>query len=256
MRVAVVSDLHANLEAVRAVFDRIDALGIDRVVCLGDVVGYNANPNEVVAELRRRGIPCVQGNHDAMAASDEPPAEFSSLARGAILWTRRVLAPEHRRYLGALPGQVAIGRDAVGVHGAPSHRDRYVLSVSEAVEEFEEAAARLPRARVVFFGHTHLPIVFREHEGRVTVVWSSRGAGTGGGQAVTLDLAAPGRYLVNPGGVGQPRDGLTTAPFAIYDDTTATVRIERVAYDIEACAAAIERSGLDRRLAERLRHGW
>jgi predicted phosphodiesterase len=255
LRVAVVSDLHANLEAVRAVFDRIDALGADQVVCLGDVVGYNANPNEVVAELRRRGVPCVQGNHDAMAASDESPAEFGSLARGAILWTRRALATDHRRYLGGLPSQVPIGRDAVGVHGAPSHRDRYVLSVSEAVEEFEEAAARLPAARVVFFGHTHLPVVFREHEGRVAVIWSSRGAGAGG-EAATVDLAAPGRYLVNPGGVGQPRDGLTTAPFAIYDDTTATVRIERVAYDIEACAAAIERSGLDRRLAERLRHGW
>lgn len=249
------SDLHANLEAVRAVFDRIDAVGADAVVCLGDIVGYNANPNEVVAELRRRGVRCVQGNHDAMAASDESPAEFGSLARGAILWTRRVLADEHRRYLAALPDQVAIGRDAVGVHGAPSHRDRYVLSVAEAAEEFQVAAARLPGARVVFFGHTHLPVVFREHGGRVTAIWSSRGAGASNG-AATLDLSAPGRYLVNPGGVGQPRDGLTTAPFAIYDDGTASVRLERVAYDFEASAAAIERSGLDRRLAERLRHGW
>lgn len=255
MRVAIVSDLHANLEAVQAVFARIDALGVDQVVCLGDVVGYNANPNEVVAELRRRRIPCVQGNHDAMAASEEAPVEFGSLARGAILWTRRALAPDHRAYLGSLPDRVRIGRDAVGVHGAPSHRDRYVLSAAEAAEEFAVAAARMPEARVVFFGHTHLPVIFRDRGGRVAAVWSSRGAGADG-ESATIALEPPGRYLVNPGGVGQPRDGLTTAPFAIYDDTTATVRIERVAYDLAACAAAIERSGLDRRLAERLRHGW
>ncbi len=255
MRVAVVSDLHANLEAVAAVLARIDALEVDEIVCLGDVVGYNANPNEIVAELRRRGIRCVQGNHDAMAASDESPAEFGSLARGAILWTRRALSQDHRAYLASLPAREPIGRDAVGVHGAPSHRDRYVLSVSDAAEEFAVASARMPEARVVFFGHTHLPVVFREHGGRVTAIWSSRGAGAGG-EPARLDLKPPGRYLVNPGGVGQPRDGLTTAPFGVYDDTTATLVIERVVYDIEACAAAIERSGLDRRLAERLRHGW
>lgn len=255
MRFAVISDLHANLEAVRAVLARIESLGVDEIVCLGDVVGYNANPNEAVVELRRRGIRCVQGNHDAMAASDEPPVEFSVLARGAILWTRKAVAPEHRAILGALPWQQPIGARAIGVHGAPSHRDRYILSVSDAAEEFAVMAAEYPGTEVVFFGHTHLPIVFREAGGRVSVVWSSRGAGPWGGSA-TVALAPGGRHLVNPGGVGQPRDGIPTAPFAVYDDAAATVRFERVACDIEACAAAVLAAGLDPRLAERLFHGW
>jgi predicted phosphodiesterase len=254
LRVAVLSDLHANIQAVLACLARVDALGVDEVVCLGDVVGYNANPNEVVALLRGRGIRCVQGNHDAMAASEEPPSDFSGLARGAILWTRRALDADHRAFLGGLPGKVPIGRDAVGVHGAPSHRDRYILTLADAAEEFSVIGAELGDARVVFFGHTHLPVVLRESGGRVMVVWSSRGAGADG-EPATVDISGPGRYLVNPGGVGQPRDGISTAPFAIYDDTSATVRFERVAYDIEACAAAAAAAGLDPRLGERLRRG-
>lgn len=255
MRVALISDLHANLQAVGAVLSRIDALRVDEIVCLGDVVGYNANPNEVVDELRRRGIRCVQGNHDAMAASDEAPWEFGSLARGAILWTRRALAPEHRVYLAGLPAWQPIGTGAVGVHGAPSDRDRYILSVSDAAEEFAVMDAEMPGVRVVFFGHTHLPVVFREGGGRVAVVWSSRVRGADG-QPAAVDLAPGARYLVNPGGVGQPRDGIVTAPYAVYDDAAGTVSFERVSYDVEACAAAVEKAGLDPRLAERLRHGW
>lgn len=255
MHFAIVSDLHANLQAVEAVLAVVDALGVDEIVCLGDVVGYNANPNEVVAELRRRRIRCVQGNHDAMAASSGPPAEFSPLAAGAILWTRAALARDHRAFLGGLPLQQPIGGRAVGVHGAPSHRDRYILSVSDAAEEFTVMAAKLPGSEVVFFGHTHLPIVFREAGGRVSAVWSSRGAWSAGGSG-TVALAPDGRYLINPGGVGQPRDGIPTAPFAVYDDVARTVRFERVAYDVEACAAAVRAAGLDRRLAERLLHGW
>jgi predicted phosphodiesterase len=254
VRVAVFSDLHANIQAVEAVLARIDALRVDEVVCLGDIVGYNANPNEVVALLRRRGIRVVQGNHDAMAASNEFPADFGGLARDAIIWTRRVLHPDHRAYLGALPLRVPVGRDGVGVHGAPSDRDRYILDVVDAAEEFSAMTGAFPDARVVFFGHTHLPVVFREHDGRTRAVWSSLGGGADG-QAATLELLGPGRYMVNPGGVGQPRDRLVTAPFVVYDDQAATVRFERVAYDIEACAAAVAAAGLDPRLGERLRHG-
>lgn len=253
LRFAIISDVHANLEALRAVLHRIDALGVDEIVCLGDLVGYNANPNDVVAELRRRGIRCVQGNHDAMAASDEPPDEFSALARGAILWTRKALTAEHRAFLGRLPLRQPIGTRAVGVHGAPSDRDRYIITAADAAEEFDVMAAELPGVPVVFFGHTHLPVVFRETKGRVSVVWSSRSSADGGG---TVTLAPGARYLVNPGGVGQPRDGLPTAPFAVYDEAAATVRFERVAYDVKACVAAILAAGLDRRLAERLCHGW
>ncbi len=250
---AIISDVHANLEALQAVLRRIDALGVDEVVCLGDLVGYNAHPTDVVTELRRRGVRCVQGNHDAMAASDDPPDEFNPLARGAVLWTRQALAAEHRAYLGRLPLRQPIGRRAVGVHGAPSDRDRYIITAADAAEEFDVMAAEMPGADVVFFGHTHLPVVFREAKGRVSVVWSSRSAADGSG---TVRLAPEARYLVNPGGLGQPRDGLPTAPFAVYDEAAATVRFERVAYDVEACAAAVLAAGLDRRLAERLRHGW
>ena len=255
MRVALISGLHANLQAVGAVLARIEALGAEEIICLGDVVGYNANPNEVVGELRRRNIRCVQGNHDAMAASEEAPWEFGSLARGAILWTRRALEPQHRTYLGALPTRQPVGRSGFGVHGAPSDRDRYILSVSDAAEEFAAMDAQMPDARVVFFGHTHLPVVFRETGGRVALVWSSRVRGADG-QPATVPLAPGARYLVNPGGVGQPRDGLVTAPFAVYDEAASTVHFERVPYDVEGCAAAVQTAGLDPRLAERLRHGW
>ncbi|HWP35075.1 MAG TPA: metallophosphoesterase family protein [Thermodesulfobacteriota bacterium] len=253
MRFAIVSDLHANLEALEAVLARIEACGVDEIVCLGDIVGYNARPNEVVAEVRRRRIRCVQGNHDAMAACDEPPLGFGPLARGAILWTRRVLAPEHRLFLGQLPLRQPIGARGVGVHGAPSDRDRYILSAADAAEEFAVMAAELPGTSVVFFGHTHIPVVFRQERGWVSAIWSSRSEPGGTG---TVALEPEGRYLVNPGGVGQPRDGLPTAPFAIYDEGAGTVRFERVPYDVEACAAAVRAAGLDPRLAQRLYQGW
>ena len=239
MRIAVLSDIHANLPALDAV---LAALGpVDAVWHLGDVVGYGPHPDEVVARLEELGAVGVRGNHDA-AALDPTMAEwFNPDARLAIEWTARRIGRATRAWLGALPDR----RESSGltlVHGSP--RDptwEYLVTASEA-------RANLPAFGTahLLHGHTHVPVAFRDSGGRMEPLAARDGA------SLVLDDR---RVLANPGSVGQPRAGDPRASAMILDTGTSTLTWRRVAYAIAATQAAMRAAGLPPRLAARLDDG-
>lgn len=243
MRTAIIADIHSNLEALRAVLARIDALGADEIVCLGDIVGYNADPNECVNIIMTRNIRCVLGNHDACAAGLEEPNGFNPVARRAVLWTRAELAGEHRVFLKSLPREKRVGNIFL-FHGSIHDTNRYILYMSDAADNFAELAVMGNSVRIGFFGHTHLRAVLSYYRRAVSVE-----------RAPEMKLAEKKRYLINPGSVGQPRDGDPRASFLMYDADDHRVSFKRVEYDVNACQDKIIRAGLPPELAERLASG-
>jgi len=239
LRYAIISDIHANLEAFLAVLGEIDRSGADRVICLGDIVGYGANPNECVEIVKDRRILSLIGNHDKAACGLTEPVDFNTAARNAVLWTRRELTQANREYLRGLPEEGLVGGFMI-VHGAPSDPDRYILSEYDAEEEFPLMGDN----RICFFGHTH-----------VRVLYSLSGEDVEASNMESVRLRDETRYLVNPGSVGQPRDRDPRAAFLIYD-ARGDIEFRRVGYPIEAAQRKIIESGLDRFLAERLSLGY
>jgi predicted phosphodiesterase len=244
MRTAVLSDIHANLEALTAVLDRLKALKADDLVCLGDLVGYNANPNEVLDILRSEKAVCIIGNHDACAAGIEEPVNFNSLAREAVLWTREKLTDENRHYLIGLPREERV-RDFFIFHGSIHDTDRYILYREDVMDNFRFLSELPGGVSIGFFGHTHARAALIEQNGVVSTVLSLE----------DLDLVPGRRYLINPGSVGQPRDGDPRPSFLIYDDKDRRVTFHHVEYDMRACQDKIIAAGLPPRLAERLEWG-
>ncbi|MBI5491835.1 MAG: metallophosphoesterase family protein [Deltaproteobacteria bacterium] len=243
MRYAVISDVHSNLEALTAFLTKADRAGYDRIVCLGDIVGYNANPNECIELLREREALCVMGNHDSRAAGLEDESAFNFHAALAIQWTRGALKEENREFLGNLPRALQVNRKFLAVHGWVNDTDLYILGPRDAAENFK--LMKDARTRVCFFGHTHVPAVFTEVEGGAELV---------DGEQVRLLKGAS--YLINPGSIGQPRDRDPRLSFVIYDTKKSQVKYYRVEYDISATAGKILAAGLPDRLAERLKLGW
>lgn len=243
MRYAVISDIHGNLEALRSVLGRIKELGADRVVCLGDVVGYNANPNECVDIVRSEQMTCILGNHDAVAAGLAEPDAFNPHARRAIIWTRGLITGDNGRFLAALPRELAV-QDFFLCHGSIHDTDRYLLFAGDVRDAFAllEGLSGVPR--ICFFGHTHVAALYRK---RGRTIWSPPD------DRVTISDGE--RYLMNPGAVGQPRDGDQRAAFLIYDSAEGRVTFHRVAYDIAACQAKVIEAGLPSMLADRLAEG-
>jgi len=243
MRTAVIADIHSNLEALQAVLARIEDLGADEIVCLGDIVGYNANPNECVDIIRSGNIKCVLGNHDVCAADLEEPDGFNPIARRAVLWTRAELTDENKLFLRSLPRELRV-KDLFFFHGSIHDTNRYILYMSDAVDNFALLAGIGKLLRIGFFGHTHVRAVLSHSRGAVFVELSS-----------DQWLAEENRYLINPGSVGQPRDGDPRASFLVYDADKRRVIFSRVEYDLHACQDKIIRAGLPSWLAERLVSG-
>ncbi len=244
MRTAVIADIHANLEALTAVLGRIKTLKADEAVCLGDMVGYNANPNETLDILRDEKITCILGNHDACAAGMEEPDDFNPLARAAVLWTRAQLTEEHRQFLASLPREQRL-RDFFMFHGSIHDTDRYILYRNDAFDAFQSLAGLPGPLSIGFFGHTHVRAVLIDQQGILSTSLSHE----------DLELFSGKRYLINPGSVGQPRDGDPRAAFLVYDDQDHKIAFHRVEYDIRTCQEKIIRAGLPPRLAERLEWG-
>jgi predicted phosphodiesterase len=244
MQVALISDIHSNLDALQAVLDQCRTLGADEVLCLGDIVGYGADPNACIALLRGEGIPCVLGNHDACAAGIEEPDGFTPLAKTALLWTREQLTDQNKRFLAGLPRHRLV-HGACLFHGWVNDWDSYLLSRSDASENFGLLAGMAEGPAAGFFGHTHLPAVFVEEQGEVS------GAAASGESAFSADR----RMLVNPGSVGQPRDGDPRAAFAIYDPGRRHLSFRRVVYAVQSAAEKIKQAGLPQELGERLSWG-
>lgn len=243
MRYAVLSDIHGNLEALRAVLERVAALDADRILCCGDIVGYNADPKSCVAIVRSEGIVTVLGNHDAVACGLMQPEQFTSRARQAALWTRDRLDDEERGFLTGLPREKRIGSLFL-CHGSIHDTNRYVMTRDDVSDAFS-LLGELPGApRICCFGHTHVQTAFRMTRGAIMPEQ---------GERFTVDAGS--RYLVNPGAVGQPRDGDPRASFLIYDDGERTITFHRVEYDIAACQDKIIRAGLPPELALRLEAG-
>jgi diadenosine tetraphosphatase ApaH/serine/threonine PP2A family protein phosphatase len=239
VRIAVLSDIHGNLPALEAVLAALSPY--DAVWQLGDVVGYGPEPDAVVARLRELGATGVRGNHDAAALGELSTAIFNSEARAAVLWTASIIRPETRDWLSALP-ETAIEGDYTLAHGSP--RDplwEYVLTTPTA-----RANLAVLTTRSALIGHTHLPLVFREDDGLVETIAPSDGS------QLTLDER---RALLNPGSVGQPRDGDPRASGAILDTDTGTMSWQRVPYDIAVVQERMRRVGLPKRLIDRLDHG-
>jgi len=243
MRFAVLSDIHANLPALEAV--AADLPPVDQVWVLGDTVGYGPQPNEVIATLQAMGARSVLGNHDGAAIGTVDPAYFNPDARAAIEWTAGVLDPNARAYIATLP-ELRIDGDVTAVHGSP--RDpiwEYISGPVVAAENFEAYETRL-----CLFGHTHLPVAFRAVDGEID--------GTIGLPGTSARLG-PERAMLNPGSVGQPRDGLRDAAYAVLDldpgSDTNTFEFRRVRYDIDRTQRLMREVGLPARLVERLSYG-
>lgn len=237
LRYAIISDIHANLEALEAALQRISLLQIDQIVCLGDVVGYNANPNECVDRIRQAGIPTICGNHDAVACGIEEPWGFNPVALHAALWTREQLSEENLAWIKHLPDNLRFDH-FLATHGSPSDRDCYLFTWEDVLPHLsyvEDLAYDL-----CFFGHTHSPGIFST-DGLYTVDDDSRFA-----------LGEGKTFFINPGSVGQPRDGDPRAAFGIFDSDKNEFELVRVDYDIRKAADRVEEAGLPPFLGERL----
>ncbi len=241
MRYAVFSDIHGNLQALESVLERIDRLSVDRRLCLGDIVGYGANPNECVETVRRTGALSVAGNHDHAALGMTGIAHFNSHAQVAVNWTRDVLEEDNRQFLSALP-LVRDEGDITCVHASPRDPDQwhYILTPHQAEHALESFDGD-----ICLIGHSHRPLVVVGREGEECRL-SMR-------DEFQLDPAA--RYVINGGSVGQPRDGNPDAGFLYLDTERRLARIERVSYDIDGAQKAIREAGLPAPLADRLKNG-
>lgn len=235
----ILSDIHSNREALEAVTD--DAQGrYDRVVCLGDIVGYGADPNFTAEWVREHATSAIRGNHDKMCTGLETPEGHNQAARLAAEWTRAALTPANTTYLENLPrGPLRV--DGVDlVHGSPLDEDEYLIHAGDVA-----LAREALDAQVTFFGHTHIQGGF---------LLARRGIRRIVGQQV-LELEPDHVYLINPGSVGQPRDANPRAAYAIYTPENRTVEYRRVKYDVPAAAKKILDAGLPAVLAGRLYEG-
>jgi diadenosine tetraphosphatase ApaH/serine/threonine PP2A family protein phosphatase len=244
MKYLVISDIHANLEALDATLAA--AADHDHVLVLGDLVGYGADPNPVIDRIR--ALPAstiIRGNHDKVGAGLEDVEGFNYLARHAIAWTTAALTGDNRAWLAALPrGPVQVDQHVEICHGSPFDEDTYIFDDLDATR-----ALRTSRAPLCLFGHTHVPAAFKLEGDELQVMAAPRGP------RFRIPMTSDAKYLVNCGAVGQPRDGDPHAAFGLVNTDDHTLTILRVAYDVAAAQAKIIAAGLPEVLAQRLAVG-
>jgi predicted phosphodiesterase len=240
LKIGVIGDIHGNLEALTAVLEILEAEHVDDVVCVGDVVGYGADPVECIRIVRERTSVVVAGNHDYGAVGKQALDYFNSAAREAVLWTGKQLSDEDRRWLSNLP-LVHRSKEYELVHASFYRPEafEYIFNPEEATPSFT-----FQKSKLAFFGHTHWPSTFLDGE---PVRHSIQ-------KVVPID--PPGKVLINVGAVGQPRDSDPTASVVILDLGKGRVNFKRAQYDIQAAAKKIIDAGLPASLAERLCHGF
>src|SRR4029453_6667557 len=243
MRYLILSDIHSNDEALAAVLARVRRKRFDRVVVLGDFVGYGASPNQVIDRIRalRKEKVMIRGNHDKVVWGLEPGDLFNPCALKAARGTTEKLTPRNRKFLESLPiGPRAVEGAFAICHGSPRDEDAYIFTDYDAYLNFREMSDS-----VCFFGHSHIPCVFtlEEHGILVELVKDGR---------VKYPLEEGRRYLINPGSIGQPRDRNAAAAYAIYDAEARVVHFDRVPYAAEKTREKIHRAGLPHILGDRL----
>jgi predicted phosphodiesterase len=241
----VLSDIHANLDALDAVLTAIEGQW-DRLLVLGDLVGYGGEPNGVIDRIRGLNpVAIIRGNHDKAACGIDDASNFNQIAKYAAVWTGETLTDDNREYLRALPAGPVMIDDRVEIcHGSPFDEDHYIFDVEDAQRAMETSERQL-----CLFGHTHLPVVFK------TDGHNFEGFVPEGDDPIEITLRAGLRYVVNPGSVGQPRDGDARAAFALYTPDTATLELHRIPYAVDAAQRRIIVAGLPASLANRLAVG-
>jgi len=243
VRLAVVSDIHSNGDALEAVAREIDRQGVDRVIHAGDLVGYNAEP-EACVRWARENAAGVVGNHDAVVSGKSSGEFFHAPALLAAQWSAEHISPDSMAYLAGLPESLRLPEGILLVHGAPSDPDRYLFLLEDAEEEIDMLSG-VSSPRVVFFGHTHVPAAFVRRKDGSTVSVPLEGLQIGEGETAML----------NPGSVGQPRDRNPLASFLVFDTRTGRVSWIRVPYDVRSCQRKVRDAGLPRFFAARLADG-
>jgi diadenosine tetraphosphatase ApaH/serine/threonine PP2A family protein phosphatase len=238
----IISDIHANLEAVEAVLAELRGCG--GFLCLGDIVGYGADPSACIERVQELpNLVCVAGNHDLAVLNQHDREWFNPLARAAIDWTAGQLTPDDESYLAALPASIRV-EDAILVHGSLPEEMAYITSPGEARVCFDAMPGKL-----AFIGHTHVAEYYAAVEDDPLPSQVSMPSGG------SISLESRHRYILNPGAVGQPRDANPAASFALWDPAARRVEIKRVSYDVERAQAKMEEAGLPQYLVERLALG-
>jgi len=240
VRWAIFGDIHANMEALDAVMDECESLGVDRFLCLGDIVGYGANPRECLERIVDMDIPIVAGNHDWAVCGKLSIEFFNTYAKQAVYWTREQLEERHMEVMRSWPLVQEVNEEITIVHGSLNFPDLF-----DYIQTSQDARLSLEKlgTRVCFLGHSHVPVTF--FSGPMVSYTMS----------YEIELEGFEKALVNVGSVGQPRDENPMSSFGLYDDETKQVSIKRVPYDLEKAGAKILDAGLPEILAERLKYG-
>lgn len=246
MRLLVLTDIHANLTALEASLSAAEG-NWERLVCLGDVVGYGPDPDEVTTRIRELGAVTIRGNHDKAVAELMPTDDFNPVAKAAVMWTRSQLSNDNLAWLAALPQGPLEAEGVVLVHGAFQDEDEYVFTPSQALEGLLDSATQ-----VTFFGHTHHQGGFAYQDSELEVLSLHPRINE---QRCALRLEVSKRYLLNPGSIGQPRDTDPRAGFAIADLENQVVEFWRVPYDISSVQQRMRDAHLPEPLALRLQVG-
>jgi len=229
MRIAIISDIHANLEALEQSLKSIHQKSVDEIVCLGDIVGYGASPNECIQTVRQATPHVLLGNHDEAAVQLSRTEYFNPFARIAAEWTHSVLLPEHQEFINGLPYVLELF-GVLFVHSSPYESEEWHYILSPADAQFNFAYFNTP---ICFIGHSHVPGLFCDD------IW-------------TRELVAGKKFIINVGSVGQPRDNDWRSSYGILDTDAWTYENIRVEYDVEAAAEKIRKAGLPKALAERI----
>jgi len=237
LKYALISDNHANLEATVAVMKTIDEIGVDQIVNLGDIVGYNANPNECCDIMREREIPTICGNHDAVACGLEEPWGFNPVALSAAMWTRETLRDDNLEWLRGLPDNQKFG-SFLAVHGSPVNRNSYLFTWEDILPHIPYVQEK--GCRIAFFGHTHNPGIFSK-DGAYSLDEDNK-----------FQLGQEKMFFVNPGSVGQPRDGDPRASFGLLDTDSMEFQLVRINYPVKQASEKVTNAGLPAFLSERL----
>jgi len=244
MRYLIFSDIHSNLEAFNAVLSTVASYQIEKYVFLGDIVGYAANPNEVIDLLRTlKPLIAIRGNHDKVIAGIERGDNFNFSAQMAVSWSRQHITAHNKNFLECLPqGPIVVDVCFRIVHGHPEEENFYIFRREDALEVLNNS-----KQWITFFGHTHFPVIYFQN--------SALSEEYPDMDSYCYLLSREKKYLINPGSVGQPRDSNPKASFAIFDSDANTIEIKRIEYDIKSAQEKIQKAGLPEYLANRLSAG-
>lgn len=245
MKYFILSDIHSNLEAFQAVLEHTALQEEGEFIILGDLVGYGASPNETIEKiLEMKPRVCIRGNHDKVVAGLETAEEFNTLAQIATDWTKRTLTEENRQFIQSLSkGPLDVDGEFLASHGSPLDEDNYVFTDDEAFHVFQQVDFN-----ICFFGHTHSPVVYAQRGEKVSTYLPKIGS-----EKITMEEGV--RYLLNPGSIGQPRDRIPKAGFALFDSEAKAVSFIRVPYRMDLASEKIIKAGLPSMLATRLMLG-